>query len=50
MSGIKMLSGPDATVASVGVRSFADQPPLADAARELGQRIREPVLQVTSMP
>jgi hypothetical protein len=39
MSGVKMLSGPDATVASVGVRCFADQPARA-AARELGERIR----------
>jgi hypothetical protein len=39
MSGIKMLSGPDATAASVGVRSFADQLARA-AARELGERIR----------
>jgi multimeric flavodoxin WrbA len=43
MSGIKMLSGPDATVASVGVRSFAAQPPLLQAARELGERIRAAV-------
>ncbi len=43
MSGIKMLSGPDATVASVGVWSFAAQPPLLQAARELGERIRAAV-------
>jgi multimeric flavodoxin WrbA len=44
MSGIKMLSGPDATIASVGVRRFVDQPPLGEDARQLGQRIREAVL------
>jgi multimeric flavodoxin WrbA len=43
MSGIKMLFGPDATVASVGVWSFAAQPPLLQAARELGERIRAAV-------
>ncbi len=42
MSGVKMLSGPGATVASVGVRCFADQPAMA-AARELGARIRATV-------
>ena len=43
MSGIKMLHGPDANVASVGVRSFgADQQQAA--ARELGAKLRAAVL------
>ncbi|MBI5394762.1 MAG: flavodoxin family protein [Verrucomicrobia bacterium] len=43
MSGIKMLSGPEATVASVGVRHFEDDPRLIASAKELGEKIAETV-------
>lgn len=39
MTGITMIYGPDATVASVGVRSFEEQPAAVKAAVELGQGI-----------
>jgi len=39
MSAIKMLYGPEATVASVGVATFEDQPDAVKAAVELGQKI-----------
>jgi multimeric flavodoxin WrbA len=44
MSGIKMLFGPDATVASVGVRSFEADAALPQQAEQLGRRIRDAVL------
>ncbi|MBI4556650.1 MAG: flavodoxin family protein [Candidatus Hydrogenedentes bacterium] len=44
MSGIKMLWGPEATVASVGVRSLEDDPDLLGIAEKLGQEIRQAVL------
>ena len=44
MSGIKMLHGPDATVESIGVRAFQDDPELAATAAELGEKIRRAVL------
>ena len=43
-SGIKMLHGPDATVASVGVRQFDGNEALAHEAKKLGQKIRAAVL------
>lgn len=39
MSGVKMLYGPEATVASVGLHRFEDQPAALEAARELGRGI-----------
>lgn len=39
MSGLKMLHGPDATVAGAGVSRFEDQPEALRAATELGRRI-----------
>lgn len=41
MSGIPMLYGPDATVDSVGIKSFEEQPVAVEAARELGHKIAE---------
>lgn len=43
-SGIKMLHGPDASVASVGVRNFEDDASLLAAADELAVKLREAVL------
>ncbi len=43
-SGIKMLHGPDATVASVGIHSFEDDEKLLAEARELGEKIAAAVL------
>ena len=43
-SGIKMLHGPEATVASVGVRQFEEGDALVNGARELGAKIRVAVL------
>jgi multimeric flavodoxin WrbA len=39
MSGIPMLYGPDATVESVGIKSFEEQPVAMEAAKELGRKI-----------
>ena len=39
MSGITMISGPDATVESIGVNRFEDQPAAVAAADDLGQKI-----------
>lgn len=39
-SGVKMLHGPEATVASLGVRQFEGDEVLLRGARELGQKIR----------
>ncbi len=41
MSGIKMLMGPDATVASTGVHKFDTEPDLQAQARMLGEKIRD---------
>lgn len=41
MSGVKMLHGPEATVASVGVKRFQDDVDAQGAAAQLGQKIRE---------
>ncbi|AKB85623.1 flavodoxin family protein [Methanococcoides methylutens] len=41
MSGIKMMFGPDATKASVGINRFEDQPEAVAAAKELGKNIAE---------
>jgi multimeric flavodoxin WrbA len=48
-SGVKMLHGPDATVASLGVRRFEDAEPLVNGARELGAKIRAAVLAVNAV-
>ncbi len=45
MSGIKMLHGPDASVASVGVETFEADSALMAAAGELAEKLREAVLQ-----
>jgi multimeric flavodoxin WrbA len=44
MSGIKMLYGPEASVASVGVKSFDDDSPLLTAAQDLARKLRDAVL------
>lgn len=41
MSGINMLYGADATVDSVGIKQFEEQPAGVAAARDLGRKIRE---------
>jgi hypothetical protein len=41
MSGIKMVYGSDATVDSVGIKTFEKQPISLEAARELGEKIAE---------
>lgn len=41
MSGIKMLYGPDATVSSVGVGAFEEQPAAVDSAVKLGKDIAD---------
>ena len=41
MTGITMLYGPDATVSTVGIKTFEKQPKATAAARELGLRIAE---------
>lgn len=41
MSGIKMLYGPDATVSSIGVRVFEEQPEAVKAAIKLGKDIAD---------
>ncbi len=43
LSGIKMLHGPGATVASVGVHTFEEDDALLAQAAQLGQAIREAV-------
>lgn len=50
MSGVKMLAGAGATVASVGVHSFDNDATLLNTAKELGQRIRQAVDGTTSIP
>jgi hypothetical protein len=44
MTGIKMLHGPDASVASVGVKTFEEDFALMAAAQELAEKLREAVL------
>ena len=44
MSGIKMLYGPDASVASVGVKTFEEDSALLTAAKELAEKLREAVI------
>jgi multimeric flavodoxin WrbA len=44
MSGIKMLGGAEATVASFGVHRFEASDALQQNARELGKKVREAVL------
>ena len=39
MSGVKMLYGEAASVASIGVKTFEEQPEAIQAAKELGQQI-----------
>lgn len=41
LSGIKMLEGPEATVAGVGTRRFEENAAMTDRARQLGRSIRE---------
>ena len=41
VSGISMLYGPDATVDSVGIKSFEETPMAVDAAQDLGQQIAQ---------
>ena len=41
MSGIPMLYGPEATVASVGIRCFEDQEAAVKGTAELGRKIAE---------
>ncbi len=48
MSGIKMLHGPEATVASVGVRTLESDEHLLRTAKELGEKIRRAVLRQLS--
>ena len=45
MTGIKMLHGPDASVASVGVKTFEEDSALLAVAKELAVKLREAVLQ-----
>ncbi len=40
MSAFKMLSGPDATVESVGIHVFENQPDAINSAKELGRKIK----------
>ncbi len=43
MTGVKMLHGPDATVASIGVAKFETQAGLVERARDLGKKIGDAV-------
>lgn len=47
VSGIKMIHGPEATVASVGVRSFDLDAELQATAKELGGKIRQAVVEMS---
>ncbi len=49
-SGIKMLHGPNATVASLGVRQFATHDIQVREAQELGRKIRAAVLDAKPLP
>jgi hypothetical protein len=44
MSGVKLLGGAEATVASFGVHRFETNGALQQNARDLGKKIREAVL------
>lgn len=44
VSGLKMIHGPEATLASVEAHSFGEDQELVDMARGLGRKIREAVL------
>jgi multimeric flavodoxin WrbA len=44
LSGVRMLFGPQATVASVGVKTFEEDRLLLERAKELGEKIRRAVL------
>lgn len=44
MSGVKMLFGPEATVSSVGVNRFEQDPKAMSMARQMGRKIHEAVL------
>lgn len=44
LSGIRMLFGPEATVASAGVNTFEEDQSLLEQAKELGEKIRRAVL------
>lgn len=44
VSGLKMLFGPDASVASVGVKTFEGDAALVTAAKELARRLRKSVV------
>lgn len=44
LSGVRMIGGADATVASVGVKSLESDCSLIEVAMELGARLREAVL------
>ena len=41
LSGISMIHGPEATVASVGINRFEEQPQAMEQVRDLGRRIAE---------
>ena len=41
MTGITMLYGPEATVDSVDIKSFEEQPTAVESARDLGRKIAE---------
>jgi len=43
-SGIKMIHGPDATVESVGVRTFEEDESLQQQARQLAEKLRAAVM------
>ncbi len=45
MSGIKMMFGPDATVDSVALNCFDEQPETVTVAKALGKQIREALMQ-----
>lgn len=50
VSGIKMIHGPDATVASVGVHTFDEDDAMLARAAELGQAIRKAVHALQDRP
>ncbi len=50
VSGIKMIYGPEATVASVGVHTFEENDAVLDEAAQLGKAIREAVLHSRPVP
>jgi multimeric flavodoxin WrbA len=50
LSGVHMLEGPQATVASVGTHRFEDATAMNEKARELGRKIHQAVSAVASKP